>query len=153
MEQLSLFGDLTRPDKSSDISTARAAKSKKNTPVVKSGSISSMIKRLRDFVDEYLGKYRDIYTTITTEMQLEFYIKACVNVQCVAIDTETTGLDPMLDKIVGICLYYPGGSPAYIPIRHVSYITGELLSNQLSPEVVAKYLELLVGIKECETWP
>jgi len=150
MEQLSLFGDLTRPDKSSDISTARAAKSKKNTPVVKSGSISSMIKRLRDFVDEYLGKYRDIYTTITTEMQLEFYIKACLKAQCVAIDTETTGLDPMLDKIVGICLYYPGGSPAYIPIRHISYITGELLSNQLSPEVVAKYLELLVGIKECE---
>lgn len=152
MEQVSLFDDLTRPGKSEDKKIAKKsnATEKKNTPTLRSGSISSKIARIREFVEKHLGKYRDEYVTITTEMQLEFYIKACVKAKCVAIDTETTGLDPMLDKIVGVCLYYPGGNAAYIPIRHRSYITGELLDNQLSPEVVAHYLELLVGIEECE---
>ena len=152
MEQVSLFDDLSRPNKQADIATAKKAnaKTKKSAPAVKSGSISSRIKFIREFVETHLGKYRDEYTTITTELQLDFYIKACVAIQCVAIDTETTGLDPMLNKIVGICLYYPGGNAAYIPLRHRSYITGELLPGQLSVEVVAKYLSKLVGIKELE---
>ena len=151
MAQLSLFGDLSRPDKQSDIELTKKSNSKKkNAPTVRGGSMSSKIKLVRDFVEKHLGKHKDLYTTITTEMQLEFYIKACVEVQCVSIDTETTGLDPMIDKIVGICLYYPGGSPAYIPLRHKSYITGELLDNQLPVEVVAEYFKLLIGIKELE---
>ncbi len=150
MEQISLFGDLSRPDKSADIELAKKSNSKKKTPTVRSGSISSKINMVREFVEKHLGKYKDQYTTITTEMQLEFYVKACVKAKCVSIDTETTGLDPMLDKIVGVCLYYPNGNGAYIPIRHKSYITGELLDNQLSPEVVAKYLVMLVDIEEDE---
>lgn len=151
MGQLSLFGDLSRPDKQSDIELTKKSKTKqKKAPTVRSGSISSKINQVREFVEKHLGKYKDQYTTITTEMQLEFYIKACVAAKCVSIDTETTGLDPMLDKIVGVCLYYPKGNGAYIPLRHRSYITGELLDNQLSPEVVAKYLVMLVDIEEDE---
>lgn len=152
MEQVSLFDDLSRSDKKSDLAIAKKAnsKSKKVTPAVKSGSISSKINMVRAFVEEHLGKYKDSYTTITTEMQLEFYIKRCIEVGCVSIDTETTGLDPMLDKIVGVCLYYPGGNPAYIPLRHKSYLTGEYLDNQLAPELVAIYLLQLADIKECE---
>lgn len=151
MEQLSLFGDLSRPDKQADIELTKKSKTKqKKAPTVRGGSISSKINQVREFVEKHLGKYRDQYTTITTEMQLEFYIKACVEAKCVSIDTETTGLDPMLDKIVGVCLYYPNGNGAYIPLRHRSYITGELLDNQLSSEVVAKYLVKLVDIEEDE---
>lgn len=151
MAQLSLFSDLSRPDKQADIELTKKSNTKqKKAPTVRSGSISSKINQVREFVEKHLGKYRDQYTTITTEMQLEFYIKACVNAKCVSIDTETTGLDPMLDKIVGVCLYYPNGNGAYIPLRHKSYITGELLDNQLSPEVVAKYLVMLVDIEEDE---
>ena len=151
MEQLSLFGDLSRPDKQADIELTKKSKTKqKKAPTVRGGSISSKINKVREFVEKHLGKYKDQYTTITTEMQLEFYIKACVEAKCVSIDTETTGLDPMLDKIVGVCLYYPNGNGAYIPLRHKSYITGELLDNQLSPEVVAKYLVKLVDIEEDE---
>ena len=152
MRQVSLFDDLSRPDKQSDIEIAKKAnsKSKKVTPAKSSGSISSKINLVREFVEKHLGKYRDEYTTITTEMQLEFYVNACINAKCVSIDTETTGLDPMLDKIVGVCLYYPGGNGAYIPLRHKSYITGELLDNQLSPDVVAKYLVKLADVEEDE---
>jgi DNA polymerase I-like protein with 3'-5' exonuclease and polymerase domains len=151
MEQLSLFGDLSRPDKQADIELTKKSKTKqKKAPTVRGGSISSKINKVREFVEKHLGKYKDQYITITTEMQLEFYVKACIKAKCVSIDTETTGLDPMLDKIVGVCLYYPGGNGAYIPLRHKSYITGELLPNQLSPEVVAKYLVMLVDIEEDE---
>lgn len=152
MEQVSLFDDLSRPNKQADIATAKKAnaKTKKSAPAVKSGSISSRIKFIREFVETHLGKYRDAYVTITTEMQLDFYIRGCVEIQCVALDTETTGLDPMLNKIVGVCLYYPGGNGAYIPLRHRSYITGELLPGQLPVDIVAKYLSKLVGIRELE---
>ena len=151
MEQISLFGDLSRPDKKSDIEIAKKSKAKKKVaPTVKGGSISSKINLVRDFVEQHLGKYRDEYTTITTEMQLDFYIRGCIEAKCVSIDTETTGLDPMLDKIVGVCLFYPGGNGAYIPLRHKSYITGELLEGQLSPELVAKYLVKLVDFEEDE---
>ena len=150
MEQVSLFDDLIRPDKASDIETAKQSKAKKNTPIARGGSISSKIAYVREFVEKHLGKYRDSYITITTEMQLDFYIRACVEAKCVSIDTETTGLDPMLDKIVGVCLYYPDGNGAYIPLRHKSYITGELLEGQLSPELVAKYLVKLADIEEDE---
>lgn len=152
MEQISLFGDLSRPDKKSDLAIAKKAnsKAKKIAPAIKSGSLSSKIQRVREFVEKYLGKYKDQYITITTEMQLDFYIRNCCEIQCVALDTETTGLDPMLNKIVGICLYYPTGLAAYVPMRHKSYITGELLSGQLTPEIVAKYIAKLVGIKELE---
>lgn len=152
MEQVSLFDDLSRPNKKSDLAIAKKAneKAKKVTPAVKSGSLSSKIQLVREFVEKHLGKYKDQYVTITTEMQLDFYIRSCTEIQCVALDTETTGLDPMLNKIVGVCLYYPGGQAAYIPMRHKSYITGELLPNQLAPEIVAKYIAKLVGIKELE---
>lgn len=150
MEQVSLFDDLTRPDKKTDNEIAKKSKAKKNTPIVRGGSISSKINQVREFVEKHLGKYRDSYTTITTEMQLDFYTRACVEAKCVSIDTETTGLDPMLDKIVGVCLYYPNGNGAYIPLRHRSYITGELLDGQLAPEIVAKYLVRLVDIEEDE---
>lgn len=152
MEQVSLFDDLSRSDKKSDIAIAKKAnaKSKKVAPAVKGGSISSKINAVRAFVEEHLGKYKDDYITITTEAQLCEYIDKCCECGCVSIDTETTGLDPMLDKIVGVCLYYPNGNPAYIPLRHKSYLTGEYADNQLAPDVVAGYLEKLVGIKECE---
>ena len=69
MEQISLFGDLSRPDKSADIELAKKSNSKKKTPTVRSGSISSKINMVREFVEKHLGKYKDQYTTITTEMQ------------------------------------------------------------------------------------
>ena len=53
-------------------------------------------------------------------------------------------LDPILDKIVGVCIYTPGEKTAYIPINHISYITNELLPEQLKPEEVAYELQRIV---------
>lgn len=60
---------------------------------------------------------RDItYETITTEKTLDDFLGTITNK--IAIDTETTGLNPMTDKIVGICIATNDTHGAYIPIRH-----------------------------------
>ena len=144
--QVSLFDDNSRTNKQTDkvIAKKTKEKSKKSAVVVKSNGISNKIALVRQFVEEHLGKYKDEYLTIVDEDTLRRYISDC-NYQ-IAIDTETTGLDPLTNKIVGVCLYSPNCKGAYIPLRHRSYITNELLPNQLKTEVVAEIL------KPCETF-
>ena len=148
MEQFSLFDDLSRPDKDADkvIAKKSNSKAKKSPATVKGSGLSDKIEFIRGFVEEHLGKYRREYQTITDEQVLRQYIEDCGN--SVAVDTETTGLDPMQDDIVGICLYSPNSHPAYIPLRHKSYITRELLPNQLKPDVVADILKPLESVQE-----
>lgn len=144
--QVSLFDD--RSDKQADklIAKKTKEKSKKSAVVVKSNGVLGKINTIRQFVEEHLGKYKDEYITITDAEVLRKYVADCKGQ--IAIDTETTGLDPMQNKIVGVCLYSPNCKGAYIPLRHKSAITGELLPNQLAPEVVAEILKPLENADE-----
>ena len=148
MEQFSLFDDLSRPGKDADKVIAKKSnnKAKKSPATVKGSGLSAKIEFIRSFVEEHLGKYRGEYLTITDEQVLKQYVENCKGL--IALDTETTGLDPMQDNIVGICLYSPNTQPAYIPLRHRSYITRELLPNQLKPDVVAEILKPLETAEE-----
>jgi DNA polymerase I-like protein with 3'-5' exonuclease and polymerase domains len=148
MPQIDLFGDIVRPNKASDKAIAKKsnAKSKKSPATVKGSGLSSKIELARKFVEEHLGKYKNEYLTITDEQVLKKYVSDSGN--AIGIDTETSGLDPMQDKIIGICLHSPNTQPAYIPLRHKSHITGELLDNQLSPNVVADILKPLESADE-----
>ncbi len=56
------------------------------------------------------------YETITTADALDKFLNRVTNI--IAVDTETTGLNAMTDKIVGICLATDDMHGAYIPIRH-----------------------------------
>ena len=56
------------------------------------------------------------YETITTADALDKFLSRVTNI--IAVDTETTGLNAMTDKIVGICLAADDTHGAYIPIRH-----------------------------------
>lgn len=146
--QISLFDDNSRSNKKSDLDIAKSLKEKpkKRAVAVKSNGILSKIELIRQFVEEHLGKYKDEYLTITDENVLREYVAKC-NGQ-IAVDTETSGLDPLLDEIIGVCLYSPNAQPAYIPLRHKSVITGELLQTQLKPEVVAEILKPLENFDE-----
>ena len=106
-------------------------------------SLSERIANIKRSVEENLGEYKDKYDCIREETDLVRYIDLCVEKGVCAIDTETTGLNPMLDDIVGFSLYTPGLKAVYIPINHIDYITNAKVNNQLSKEICKKQLQRL----------
>lgn len=148
--QQSLFDDFSRPTKSDDSAIAKKANSRtrKAPTTVKGGGLLDKVKHIRSLVESALGKYKYQSITINDIGTLNEYVDKCIANGALAVDTETTGLNPLLDKIVGVCLYTPNEKYAYIPIRHRSILTGELLPNQLDPDDVAEALRPLEAIKE-----
>lgn len=115
------------------------------TPTIKGGSsLLEQISSIKYNVENNLGKYKEKSMLIQTEEELTNYITKCVHNNIISIDTETTGLDPMLDKIAGICIYTPCMPGAYIPINHVSYITNMVVPDQLDIETIRKQFERLI---------
>lgn len=118
------------------------------TPTIKGGSsLLERINSIRDMVDRYLGKYKDVSLLIQTEEHLHNYLTKCIENGVISIDTETTGLDPLLDQIAGICIYTPNMPGAYIPINHISYITNMVVPNQLDKDVIRTEFERLLETK------
>ncbi len=77
--------------------------------------------------------------TITTEQELDDFLATVQDV--IAIDTETTGLNPLSDKLVGISLATSTDVGVYIPLRHLKnstdlFETESVLPNQLSVNLV-----------------
>ena len=142
-----LFDVPKRADREQDrqIANKSKAKTKKAPTTVKGSGLLSKIIRIQEVVDKYLGKYKEEYRVITKKHELAEYIQFANSSGIIAIDTETTGLDPMLDKIVGLCLYSPNQKAVYVPINHVSYITNERADNQLIEAEVADELSKLTA--------
>ena len=107
-------------------------------------SLADKIRNICDSVQDKLGKYANDFICITTVEQLKEYIDVAIKNNIIAIDTETTGLDPITDQIVGVCIYTPTMKPAYIPINHICYVTNVRLDNQLTNNQVKEcFLPLL----------
>lgn len=138
---MTLSDTLGRNDKSSDKLIAKKSKeSKKSTSKIKNNILDS-INLIKSTIDSNLGKYKLKYKIISDKNDLIAYMQQASKSGFLSIDTETTGLDPISDKIVGLCLYTPNDKPAYIPINHISYITEERLDNQLTENEVKECLE------------
>ena len=143
---MALFNVPKRTTRASDMKLAKMSKSKAQaTSNIKGGgSLMDRIATIKAMVEKYLGKYKDKYTIIQDEQVLADYIDKCIDNCVISIDTETTGLDPLLDDIVGICIYTPNEKPAYIPINHISYITQMVVHDQLSISVIQQQFERIV---------
>ncbi len=81
--------------------------------------------------------------TISTESELDEFLSHVKEV--IAFDTETTGLNQITDKIVGISLAYDEKNGAYIPVRHITksmdlFGGGTLVANQLTLDIIYKKL-------------
>ena len=81
--------------------------------------------------------------TISNESDLDEFLSHVKNT--IAFDTETTGLDQVTDKVVGISLAYDDTHGAYIPIKHITksadlFDKDTLAANQLSLDIVYKKL-------------
>jgi DNA polymerase-1 len=58
------------------------------------------------------------YETVLTAEQLEAWAKRLAAAELVALDTETTGLDPLAAELVGLSFCIEPGRAAYIPVGH-----------------------------------
>lgn len=140
--------EIKRPTKAQDLAVAHRANKQQTVTAIRSGnSLLSIMNRAKAIVEQNLGKYKDQYAIIQTESDLEAYVRHCKDNGTFAIDTETTGLDPLLDKIVGLSMFTPGDKAIYVPINHISYITGERVSDQLPVEIIARWLNQLNGLE------
>lgn len=136
----------SRTNKGADKNVVNKSTNRKSAPiVVKGGGLIEKIASINALVESKLGKYKDEYEYIMSADfdKLHEYIMTCTFNGVVAIDTETTGLDPIVDKIVGLSLYTPGLPAIYVPIHHISYVTGMEVDGQLSETEVRNELELL----------
>ena len=141
---MALFKVPERAGRSADSSIAKRANSTKKSSTTAKGGGGGLVERIntaRALTEKNLGKYRDEYITIQDRFELVYYFDKIIENGIVAIDTETTGLDPMLDSIVGISIYTPGMKPAYIPINHKSYVTGIKSENQLPVHQIQEQLD------------
>ena len=126
------------------------AKTTSSTSVTLKGT-GKLLDRIQAIVSLVKSKFKgkeDELTLITKEGQLIEYIDKCLENGVISIDTETTGLDPILDQLVGICIYTPGKKAAYIPVNHISYITNIKCNNQLPIDFIRdQFKRLLHNVK------
>ena len=141
---MSLFTLPTR----SEVDTATIVQKIKEPPKVKSTvNLTLAIKEAESKVRQTLGAEAEGFSLITSDNEFIAYCKKAKEDGIVAIDTETTGLDSMLDTIVGVCMYSPSQKPMYAPINHISSITKEKLENQVSIEALKEGMKLLSKCK------
>lgn len=124
--------------------TSKTTKKPKKVVVKAGKSLAERISNIKFDVERNLGEYKERYVCVRDMDVLDDYIDECINNNIVAIDTETTGLNPMLDNIVGFSLYTPTQKAIYCPINHIDYITNQKVSNQLTKEQVKEELQRLV---------
>ncbi len=93
------------------------------------------------------------YELVTNEKQLKAWVEKICNKGLFAFDTETTGLNPLQDKIVGMSIAVNAGEACYIPLNHISEHKADLFSDvsadmpQLTKEIVCQYLKPLFEAK------
>ncbi len=95
------------------------------TAITVGGSASSVIDRLqsaptKDLVNVPVIETRPKeYESIRSMEALERWMAVLDTAQLVALDTETTGLDPMTSRLVGISFAVEPFKAAYLPLKHV----------------------------------
>lgn len=104
-------------------------------------NLAAQIQSIVAIASQKLAHHKDDYILIREPDQLYEYMKEMKQVGEGALDTETTGLNPLLVDIVGECIYTPGQKAAYIPINHKSYITGTRTKDQLDEQTVSKIMK------------
>lgn len=112
-------------------------------PPSRGGSLKAKLDFIDIDVQKHLKFLINRVEAVRTEEALVKYIDYYVEKGIVAIDTETTGLDPLGDEVIGASMYAPGRLGIYIPYRHISYVTGSPLNNQISIEFMSKQFQRL----------
>jgi len=102
----------------------------------------SILEELKDELIDSEGKF----AVINDAEGLRDYLQKAEEAGVMAIDTETTGLDPMIDRVVGLCLYTPGERAVYVSVNHTD-IDGNRLPGQLEMKDIAEALKAIGKLK------
>lgn len=133
---------------------------KKSTKVKASNSITikgggTLIDKIQSIVSLVNSKFankKDTFLLLRNEDDFSAYMDKCIENGVISIDTETTGLDPIEDHIVGMCIYTPGMKAAYVPVSHISYITQAPVDNQLNKDFLKSQLQRLIDNQVRTIW-
>lgn len=94
---------------------------------------------------------RDAYTCVRNADELQPWVDLIRQRGCVAVDTETTGLDSMVVDLVGISLCVEPGNACYIPLTHRAAAADDLFGSDDLAEgqmPLAMALEMLKPVLE-----
>ena len=81
------------------------------------------------------------YVLVQEEADLRHWVEKAEMAGAVAIDTETTGLDPMRAELVGLSLSVEDGHACYIPLAHKAPGQGHLLLENAEETATVKQIE------------
>lgn len=81
------------------------------------------------------------YETVTRPEQLQQWLERIENADLVALDTETTSLDPMQAQLVGLSLSVQMGQACYIPLAHTGMAQNQQLDKVATLEALRPWFE------------
>lgn len=123
----------------------KTSASQASTPVASSAPSLAPAQDL--FQSNYQPNTSRNFETILSNAQLDAWLAKLSTAKLICFDTETTSLDPMTAKIVGISFSVEAGSAAYLPLKHDYFDAPEQLN---FAETLAKIKPILEndGIKK-----
>ena len=81
------------------------------------------------------------FETILSNAQLDAWLEKLNKAELICVDTETTSLDPMTAKIVGVSFAVEAGSAAYLPLKHDYFDAPDQLDFEQSLAKIKPILE------------
>lgn len=153
MAQKGLFGNLkprsTKKDDNKILGNTREKKKVGEIQYVTGDNYRDTVARARSLSKRLLSNILPNLALLTEKNEIEEYINEVIKVGYVALDTETSGLDTIHDKLAGLCLYTEGQKGVYIPINHLSQMTHQLVKGQPKKDFMKNQLQRLVdeGVK------
>ena len=110
-------------------------------------SLDERLSIINSNVLKILGKQKNNIVVIKDADAFSAYVDSAIASGRIAVDTETNNsTDAATCKLMGLCLYYPGGKQAYIPINHTDKERNKL-AWQLTEEDCRKQLQKIVDSK------
>lgn len=128
------------PKETEEVSAEKQLKSKKL-------SLEERLAIINTNVLKVLGKQKGNILVIKDKATFVDYVDKAIAAGRIAVDTETNNsTDAMTCKLMGLCLYYPGGKQAYIPVNHTD-LKKNRLAWQLTEQDCAEQLNRLLEAK------
>lgn len=131
------------PNVANIVAKIREEETNKSKISIKKGTLLNKLKEIELNVKNNLGDYHPILLDSN-----EKWIEYCNNIhenEIVSLDTETSGLSfkDQTEGLAGVCIKSIGQIEAYAPVGHISSITEQLLSNQVSKESIKQGFEIM----------